>query len=200
MDERAFFDRLAPTWDDNEILSTPAKINEILDCIGLAPGMRVLDLGTGTGVLLPYIAQRIGTGGSIAAVDYSEGMLSRARSKFSDLLPTPEFLRIDFETENIPGVYDRILLYSVYPHLHTPLETLRWLRAVNLADGGIITVAFPSGPDFINSIHREKHSDSDVLPPASVLASELRACGLDASVAREDPTTYVINITSRQPR
>ena len=85
----------------------------------------------------------------------------------------------------------------MYRHLHTPYENLRWLRAVNLADGGLITVAFPSGPDFINSIHREKHSDSDVLPPASILASEMRVCGLDASVAREDDSTYIINISKQ---
>ncbi|MBD5340080.1 MAG: class I SAM-dependent methyltransferase [Bacteroides sp.] len=194
MDERSFFDNLAPTWDDNEVLSTPEKVRYVLDFIDLKPGQSVLDLGTGTGVLLPFLAERIGDEGKITAVDYSEGMLSRAIEKFSALTPKPEFLSIDFENETIPGEYDHILLYSVYPHLHTPFETIKWLRAVNLAENGVITVAFPTGPDFINNIHRERHSDSDILPPAEVLATTMRNHGLDAHVAKADETCYIINI------
>ena len=69
---------LAPTWDDNEVLSTPDKVRFVLGFMNLKPGQSVLDLGTGTGVLLPYIAEKIGTAGHITAVDYSAGMLSRA--------------------------------------------------------------------------------------------------------------------------
>lgn len=91
MDEKEFFDHLAPTWDDNEVLSTPDKVRFVLGFMNLKPGQSVLDLGTGTGVLLPYIAEKIGTAGHITAVDYSAGMLSRAKEKFSGLTPTPEF-------------------------------------------------------------------------------------------------------------
>lgn len=197
MDERAFFDRLAPEWDANEVLSTPEKVRFILDFIDIREGMRVLDLGTGTGVLLPYIAERIGPEGQITAVDYSVEMLRRAKEKFSNLSPRPVFLNSDFENETIPGTYDRILLYCVYPHLHTPADTIKWLRSVNLAPGGLITIAFPSGPDFINNIHREKHSESDCLPSAADLAALLRLYGLDASVAQADDSSYVVNITDR---
>lgn len=194
MDERSFFDNLAPTWDDNEILSTPEKVRFVLDFVDLREGQRVLDLGTGTGVLLPYIAERVGDQGKIKAVDYSQGMLDRAIAKFSGLVPKPEFLQMDFETETIEGEFDRILLYSVYPHLHTPIDTIKWLRSVNLAPGGIITIAFPTGPDFINNIHRQRHSDSDILPPAEELAETLRLHGLDATVAKADDGCYIVNI------
>lgn len=195
MDERSFFDKLAPVWDDNEIRSTPRRINKILDLIGIEKGFRVLDLGTGTGVLLPYLADRVGEKGKITAVDYSEGMLLRAKEKFSGLYPKPEFLNKDFETENLDGEYDRILLYCVYPHLHTPYDTLKWLRSVNLAYGGIIVIAFPNNEEFVNSIHKERHSESDLLPPAHELAQRLRNEGLNAEVASADEDSYVINIS-----
>lgn len=194
MDERQFFDKLAPSWDDNEVLSTPDKINNVLDYIDIRNGMSVLDLGTGTGVLLPYIAERVGPTGRITAIDYSKGMLGRAKAKYSGLIPRPKFVNLDFEKENIFEKYDRIILYCVYPHLHTPFETLEWMKTVNLTQNGIITVAFPTGPDFINNVHREKHSESDILPPASVLAAEMRLYRLDARVAREDENAYIINI------
>lgn len=194
MDERDFFDKLAPTWDENEILSTPERINYILDFLDIRPGQAVLDLGTGTGVLLPYLADRVGKNGRITAVDYSTGMLSRAERKYSELVPKPEFLCIDFENENVPGKYDHIILYSVYPHLHTPSDTIRWFMAMNLKEGGNITIAFPSGPDFINSIHRQKHSESDILPAAEVLAAQLRDCDINARVVPSDSNSYVIII------
>lgn len=194
MDEAAFFDKIAPTWDDNEVLSTPEKVNFILDQMDISEGQAVLDLGTGTGVLLPYLAERIGENGKITAVDYSEGMLQRARQKFSNLKPVPEFLKMDFENETIPGEYDRILLYCVYPHLHTPIDTLKWLLKVNLKDNGLISIAFPSGPEFINNIHRERHSESDFLPSASDLADFFKLNGLKAEAISETENSYVIII------
>jgi len=194
MDEKEFFDHLAPTWDDNEVLSTPDKVRFVLGFMNLKPGQSVLDLGTGTGVLLPYIAEKIGTAGHITAVDYSAGMLSRAKEKFSGLTPTPEFLEMDLEQDNIPGEYDRIILYCVYPHLHEPVETLRWLHKVSLKKGGLISIAFPSGPEFINNVHMEKHSESDILPSADELARTFRLNGLDAKVAHSDTDSYIVNI------
>ena len=194
MDDRSFFDHLASSWDDNEVLSTPEKVNEILDKIDLQPGEAVLDLGTGTGVLLPFIAERIGKEGKITAVDFSEGMLERAKAKFRELVPAPVFLNLDFENENIPGEYDHILLYCVYPHLHDPVNSLKWLRKVNLKPDGKIIIAFPCGPDFINNIHKERHSDSDLLPAPGKLVEFLTANGLDAEVVEDSDQSYIVAV------
>lgn len=194
MDEKSFFDELAQTWDDNEVLSTPETIRNILSLVNIQEGQEVLDLGTGTGVLLPYIAERIGTTGRITAVDYSSEMLKRAINKFSRLNVPIEFLNIDFENENIEGEYDRVVLYCVYPHLHTPVDTLKWLKKVNLKPDGTITIAFPCDNNFINNIHREKHSHSDVLPTPYELAEFLKKEGLEAEVMADTPSAYVVTI------
>ena len=194
MDEREFFDKLAPEWDNNEILSTPQKVAEILEYMELQPGMSVLDLGTGTGVLLPYIADKTGAEGRITAVDYSEGMLSRAKQKYQELTPKPKFLRVDFEEENIDGEYDRIILYSVYPHLHEPIDTLKWLMKVNLKENGKVFIAFPCSEQFINRIHKERKSESDMLPSASQLADYFKANGLRAEVKAENSGAYVVEL------
>lgn len=194
MDEATFFDKIAPEWDANEVLSTPEKINFILDFMDIKEGNSILDLGTGTGVLLPYLAERIGERGYITAVDYSKGMLERAIAKYSKINPQPQFLNVDFENDNIPGEYDRIILYCVYPHLHNPIDTLKWLSKVNLKKDGLISIAFPCGPDFINNIHKERHSESDNLPSATNLAKYLRAHDINAEVISETTESYVINI------
>ena len=194
MDEKTFFDKLAKTWDENEVLSTPGKVREILDIINIEKGVKVLDLGTGTGVLLPFIAEKIGEGGKITAVDYSEEMLKRAIHKFSELDPQPQFLHLDFENENIEGEYDRIILYCVYPHLHNPIETLKWLKKVNLKPNGSISIAFPCDNKFINDIHKKNHSESGSLPSPTELVDFLKKDGFDAVVSADSSSAYVVTI------
>jgi ubiquinone/menaquinone biosynthesis C-methylase UbiE len=54
---------------------------EALDLLHLEAGQSVLDVPTGTGANLPLLIERIGSTGKIFAVDYSPGMLNRARAK-----------------------------------------------------------------------------------------------------------------------
>lgn len=194
MDERAFFDQLADIWDENEVLSTPEKVREILGYMNIKPGQSVLDLGTGTGVLLPILAKLVGEKGEITAVDFSSEMLKIAKKKNENLIPKPSLLNLDIENENILGEYDHIILYCVYPHLHTPIETLKWLEKVNLKKDGLISIAFPCGPDFINKIHEERHAESENLPSAEKLAEFFNQNGLDAEAVANSQSSYVVNI------
>jgi ubiquinone/menaquinone biosynthesis C-methylase UbiE len=54
---------------------------EAVELLHLQPGATVLDVATGTGANLPLLIERIGSSGRICAIDYSPGMLARARSK-----------------------------------------------------------------------------------------------------------------------
>ena len=186
-----FFDQLAPQWDASEVRSTPERVKSILGKLPIKPGMSVLDLGTGTGVLLPYLSEMVGKSGHVTAVDLSEGMLSLAKKKYGNL-DNVEFLRLDFEEEQLPGLYDVVMLYCVYPHLHAPAATMEWLFKMNMNPGGVIVIAFPSDEKFINNIHHERKSESDHLPPASVLAEMIRCWGFEAEVVESSADEYII--------
>lgn len=188
-----FFNRLAPEWDTNEVRSTPERIKSILGRLPIEKGMSVLDLGTGTGVLLPYLSKMVGKHGHITAIDFSEGMLSLAINKYGQL-SNIEFLNLDFEEEEIPGMYDLVMLYSVYPHLHRPEDTFEWLFKMNIKENGCIVVAFPSDEVFINNIHHEQKSESGHLPPANVLANVIRQWGYKAEVVSATVDEYIIEV------
>ncbi|MDE7180276.1 MAG: class I SAM-dependent methyltransferase [Muribaculaceae bacterium] len=188
-----FFDRLAPQWDANEVKSTPERVRSILSKLPLAPGQEFLDLGTGTGVLLPYLSEAVGDAGRVVGIDLSEGMLSRARKKYGHL-PNVELLKLDFEEEQIPGMYDVVMLFCVYPHLHSPYDTLKWLFKMNIKPGGCAVVAFSSDEKFINAIHHERDSDSDHLAPAPVLAREISSWGFRTEVLAATPDEYIVLI------
>lgn len=190
--ELDFFNTIAEKWDSMEPASLPARINSLLDMIGLQPGMNVLDLGTGTGVLVPYLLDRIGPTGTVTAVDISTGMLSVAKSKH-ECRHNVRFLLQDFEKEPVEGCYDAILLYCVYPHLSNPVETLRRLRKNNLAAGGKMIVAFHCDAKSINSIHSQRNVDAGTLPDASELAYRLTQSGLHAEARSSAP--YMVEIS-----
>jgi demethylmenaquinone methyltransferase/2-methoxy-6-polyprenyl-1,4-benzoquinol methylase len=52
-----------------------------VDLAEIGPGDRVLDVATGTGDLALELARRVGPTGAVVASDFSEEMLSRARTK-----------------------------------------------------------------------------------------------------------------------
>lgn len=195
-EEIDFFDHLAPEWDANEILSTPERINSILDKLHVKEGMKVLDLGTGTGILLPYLSKRVGEKGYVTGIDLSDGMLSLAKKKFGNI-KNVQLLKLDFEEDVIPGTYDLIILYSVYPHLHFPAETIEWLFKMNIKEDGCIVIAFPCDEEFINNIHHERKSESEHLPSANVLAERIRKWGFYTEVISATTQEYIIKIRKK---
>ena len=56
MNHREFFNRMAPQWDE-QVRHDACKLSRIVTALSLQPGERVLDIGTGTGVMLPYLRQ-----------------------------------------------------------------------------------------------------------------------------------------------
>ncbi|MBD5308150.1 MAG: class I SAM-dependent methyltransferase [Bacteroides sp.] len=195
-EEIDFFNRLAPIWDAEEVLSIPEKINSILEKLNINKGYRIADLGTGTGVLVPYLSERVGKNGKVTAIDASPEMLRIAKQKFGET-ENVEFVQADFEEEPIKGSYDMVLLYSVYPHLHRPIATLRRLTEENLTSDGRIIIAFPTDEKFINSIHHDRKSDSDLLPAADVLTSRLKAHNLTAETIAYNEGEYIVEIRKK---
>jgi demethylmenaquinone methyltransferase/2-methoxy-6-polyprenyl-1,4-benzoquinol methylase len=79
------FDRIAGLYDRMNTVMTAGLHHEwrrrATDLAELAPGGRALDVATGTGDFALELAARVGAGGEIVGVDFSERMLELARAK-----------------------------------------------------------------------------------------------------------------------
>src|ERR1700751_2952165 len=82
---RAMFDRIAGLYDRMNTVMTAGLHHQwrrrAADLAQLAPGGRALDVATGTGDLALELANRVGPGGEVVGVDFSEKMLELARAK-----------------------------------------------------------------------------------------------------------------------
>lgn len=82
---RQMFDRIAPRYDLLNRLMTAGRDRRwrrlAADVAALPEGGSALDSCTGTGDLALELARRVGPRGSVSALDFSEGMLHRAREK-----------------------------------------------------------------------------------------------------------------------
>ncbi|MDP2315522.1 MAG: methyltransferase domain-containing protein [Pseudomonadota bacterium] len=93
----SWYDTFATIYDGSVENVYRAYRPGIVAAMALAPGERALDLACGTGPNLPLLADAVGPGGEVLGVDFSEGMLARARRRVAEL-PQVRLLQRDART------------------------------------------------------------------------------------------------------
>ena len=124
----------------------------VLERTRVRRGLRVLDVGCGTGEDSVVLAQAVGDEGFVLGVDISQTMIDEARKRAKD---GPRNLR--FEVGNaldlgpLDASFDRVRSDRLFQHLPDPEAALRELARV-AKPGGWVTVAdFDWGPPVIDS-------------------------------------------------
>ena len=145
----AYFNERAGKWDENGCSGESRVQGAVLSLVDLKPGDSVLDLGCGTGVMIPfYLAARAG---KIVAVDVSENMIERAKEKFghepSVELRAQAVLSLD-EAER----FDAAIIYNAYPHFPNKPALVEKVYRL-LKPKGRFAVAHGIGRDAINRHH-----------------------------------------------
>ena len=138
---REFFDRAAASWDAgrSELLGREAGG---LALAGLVPrDALVLDLGTGTGGLLPFFGRHLDR---VVAVDLSRGMLARARERVHDSgVDSVDLVRADVETLPVAaGSVDGVVANMILHHLPDPPALFREMARVLRPGGRGVVVDF----------------------------------------------------------
>lgn len=143
-----FFDRCAPTWDA-EMVKSDEIIGKILDNAEVGPGMDVLDVACGTGVLFPYYLER--NVASVTGIDISPEMAKIAEGKY----PGDDRVRVicgDVEESPFLRRFDRIVVYNAFPHFPNPERLIRVLSGL-LKQDGRLTIAHGASRAAIDNHH-----------------------------------------------
>jgi ubiquinone/menaquinone biosynthesis C-methylase UbiE len=186
-----FFDSYADRWDGMERDDIYVLLDRVVRESGIAPGMDILDVGTGTGVIIPCLLKAMNDTGSIKAIDISQGMLKVARAKgFPHCV---KFHLSDIEDYECPDrSYDRVICNAVFPHFFNKDAALRRIKKL-LRPGGFIVISHPTGREAVNRVHRGAGAvvTEDMVPDADEMWSMLKKAGyVDISVT-DEPEFYL---------
>jgi SAM-dependent methyltransferase len=116
-----------------------ASSESFLKRTGLRPGVRVLDVGCGSGELTGWIAETVAPAEAVG-VDVDLTVLSIARDRWGDHPAAPRFLLADATGVPAPlGRFDLVYARFLLSHQTDPLSVLLALRAL-CRPGGVVAV------------------------------------------------------------
>ena len=105
------FDRIVELYEKLQSVMSDRASTRLVKLAKIAPGQRVLDIGTGTGSAALAAGRLVGRRGSVTGIDVSNGMLSVARRKASASgLSNVRFEVMDASSLNFPdGSFDAVI-------------------------------------------------------------------------------------------
>jgi ubiquinone/menaquinone biosynthesis C-methylase UbiE len=142
-----------------------------VDALALEPGDTVVEMGCGTGANVPHLRERVGPEGRVVGVDFTKGMLDRARDRIGrEGWENVHLVRGDAAEIGFRGEVDAVFATFVVGMLADPAaavdrwadllapggrlalldaaQSTRWYRwPVNRAFRGLVVASSPTGMD-----------------------------------------------------
>jgi ubiquinone/menaquinone biosynthesis C-methylase UbiE len=180
--KQTFFDSRASDWEET-CYPEPvrARLQELTKEFGVRRGEHVLDVGTGPGVLIPYLRARTGPPGRICAFDLSFEMTKQANRKeraSDDMVIRADVHRIPFGD----NAFDRVICFAAFPHFHDPGQAVHEMARVLKPEGELIIAHLMSREELARHHGGHEAVARDVLPGDRQMASLF----LDAMLSRPD--------------
>lgn len=191
MDRRNFFHVHAEKWDD---MFAPAFVKrveaEIVPRLGLSRGQKVLDVGSGTGLLLPMIKKCVGIKGSVTALDYAPGMIAQAQKKFGSWY---SYVCAPAEKTGLRSAsFDVVVCFNAFPHFPDKVKVLKEFYRL-LQRNGRLVIAHADNRAAINAFHANIGGvvGSDMLPENDEMIAAMRKAGFIKPEITEGEKLYL---------
>jgi SAM-dependent methyltransferase len=157
---------VAPGYTSESERDAAGEAERVMDRLGVAPGMRVADIGAGDGYYTVRLARRLGPGATLFATDveprHLEGL--RARLAREGVTDVTVLLGLPRDPKLPPDSIDVAILSHMYHEIENPYEFLYRLQPA-LRPGGRVAI-----------IDVDKPTKDHGTPPA-LLRCELAAVG-----------------------
>jgi len=184
---RKYFNHSAGIWDETSTEMDNDKLRIIAGRLDIMPDARVLDVGTGTGVLLPFLCEK---SRQVVALDFAEEMLRQARTK--GFQGNVDYLHAD--ATSLPlgdDIFDIAVCYSSFPHFHDKSRALTEIARV-IRHGGKLLICHTSSRHRINQIHGQVPAlADDLIPDEAEMKKLLAAAGFIEISIEDDSESYL---------
>ena len=192
MQLQEYFDQLAPTWDKELTPERLKCLGKIIRELGIRPGYHVLDIGSGTGVLVPFLISQLDNEGKIVALDFSMEMLVQAQAKdFPSIVgfAQADVLAIPFADNSV----DLAICNSAFPHFSDKAEALKEIaRALRI--NGRLVICHAMSREMLNRLHQSIGGAvaNDLLPDELHLRRLTKQAGLRITHFEDGPERYLV--------
>lgn len=138
------------------------QVERVIGVLGITEGMRVADLGAGTGIFTLPLAEAVGPGGKVYAVDVDAGLLGivseKARAAGGRTIET--IVAGDTDPK-LPEPVDLIFLCDTMHHLPNQAEYVKQFAKLLRPGGRVVVIDFKEG-------HWPEGHQSFAITPAQV--------------------------------
>jgi ubiquinone/menaquinone biosynthesis C-methylase UbiE len=192
-DRKVFFNEAASTWDKQFSEKVLAEfLEKLVPKFNIVSGQKVLDVGTGTGILIPSLVQAVGPSGLIVAVDFAEKMVEICRRKYSGLPNVKVELQDVEELDFPPDCFDAITCFGLFPHIENKQKALFEMNRVLKRKGKLI-ISHALSSNEIREIHRNASSvvANDVMPIKEEMNHLLKNAGFVMCHIEDEPGCYL---------
>jgi len=134
------------------------RLQRIADATNVPKDGVILDIGTGTAALIPYLKAELGPSGSVIGIDLSSGMLDIAKQRQPDC----QFFQadfIDFKDANDSSV-DAVVFNAMFGNIWDQKAALKRASEL-LKEGGRIVISHPLGAEFVEGLRMK---DPTIVP------------------------------------
>ena len=173
---RAYFNEKAANWDETVSEKDVNKLERTSQRLNIKPGSTVLDVGTGTGVFIPFLLSKLGRNGHIVALDFAEEMLKIACAKcFNGNI---DYLCADITSIPLDDdIFDTVVCHACFPHFQDKPGALAEMYRV-AKGGGRLFICHTSSRAEINGMHRQIPAvQNDIIPDKSEMQEMLSVAG-----------------------
>jgi len=193
-DQRTFFDRCAPTWHHRIDEESRLRLRSIF--MEKIPDLQppVLDIGSGTGVLLPELEKENAGRYLIVEADFSYPMLTENKCQNG---ARRDINYAQTDAHSLPfkrGRFGSIVCFAAFAHFTDKKRVLGEFEAV-LAPGGNLVILHLMCHFRLNKMHREAGSAvcEDALPDVKEVSRLVTASKFNIRYAEEDKNIFLIS-------
>jgi ubiquinone/menaquinone biosynthesis C-methylase UbiE len=189
--QRNFFSRLIRVFDPPLPEGVPERLKQIVASAKLTKSDAVLDVGTGTGILVPLIQAYEPE--VIFACDLSESMLAHLQEQY----PYVKTIAADVRDLMLPDQsIDIVFLNACYPNIADKPRSFENISRMT-RPGGRMVISHPMGKSFIDLLREESPFALDDFPKKSEAEALLEPSGFLIQEFIDEPMIYIL-VATRQ--
>jgi ubiquinone/menaquinone biosynthesis C-methylase UbiE len=187
--QRRSFDRLYRLFEPPLPEGVPERLERIVASGEIVEGATVLDVGSGTGIMVPLIRKY--EPARIYACDLSSAMLGQLSKNYS----YAETILGDVRDLGLPdGSLDVVFVNACYPNIVDKVTAFSNISRM-LRPGGRLVISHPLGKSFIGVIKKNTPFPLDDFPERVDAENLLRAFGFAIKDFIDEPELYLLVAT-----